>query len=509
MPTLTWLTREEDIKRAGRAPYRLLEPVPELSYGDPNTGNMLIQGDNLDALKALLPYFAGKVKCIYIDPPYNTRSAFEQYDDSLEHSQWLAMMYPRLELIRQLMRDDGLIWISVDGHEFHYLKVIMDEIFGRSNIIESMVWKKSYGGGSKSKWVVNEHEFILFYAKNAKRIGELWLPPDSKSMKYYKYKDEHYETRGPYRLQPLATTSMDERSNLRYPIYYEGNEIWPEKQWQWSRTRAMTALEQGSLVISRKKGEWSVSYKQYLKDEDGETRGTKPRSVIDGIYTQHGTQESVTMFGLEEKFQFPKPERLISQIIQCSTRPGDIVLDSFAGSGTTIAVAQKLGRVAIGIEIGPHAVSHCAPRIRQVIDGEQGGISKTVGWKGGGGFRFYRLGEPVFDELGRIKPDIKFPALAAHLWFSETGTPIDGIGKSPVLGIHQGAAICLLYNGILQDRTINGGNVLTGALLAKLKKAANGAERYVVYGAACRLGADRLKAEAVTFKQTPYEIRAR
>ena len=154
MPLLHWLTRDEDIHRAARAPYRLLEEAPELSYGDQDTGNMLIQGDNLDALKALLPYYAGKVKCIYIDPPYNTKSAFEHYDDNLEHSQWLAMIYPRLELLRSLLSEDGSIWVSIDDNEGHYLKVIMDEVFGRSNFLTSFIWKKSYGGGAKSRWFV-------------------------------------------------------------------------------------------------------------------------------------------------------------------------------------------------------------------------------------------------------------------------------------------------------------------------------------------------------------------
>ncbi|MYF86475.1 MAG: site-specific DNA-methyltransferase, partial [Rhodospirillaceae bacterium] len=158
MPTLNWLTREEDVGAAGRVPYRLLEEVPELSAGDRDAGNMLVQGDNLEALKALLPFYAGRVKCIYIDPPYNTRSAFEHYDDNLEHTRWLAMMWPRLELLRDLLAEDGSIWVSIDDNEVHYLKVIMDEVFGRRNFLTNFVWQKSYGGGSKAKWFVGLHE---------------------------------------------------------------------------------------------------------------------------------------------------------------------------------------------------------------------------------------------------------------------------------------------------------------------------------------------------------------
>ena len=425
MPTLHWLTRDEDLRTASRVPYRLLEEAPDLSAGEPDAGNLLIQGDNLEALKALLPFYAGRVKCIYIDPPYNTGAAFEHYDDSLEHTQWLALMWPRLELLRALLAEDGSIWVSIDDNEVHYLKVIMDEVFGRSNFLTSFIWKKSYGGGAKAKWFVGLHEEVLCYTKDLSKFSEMFLPPDPDVVrKYYKYRDEKFAERGPYRLQPLATTSMDDRPNLRYPIALEnGEEIWPEKQWQWSKERSHQALADGELVISRRKGKTVVSYKQYLKDERGEERKRKPQTIIEGHYTQHGTYQSMELFGLQNKFAFPKPEGLIEYIFEAATNPGDLVLDSFLGSGTTAAVAHKMGRRYIGIEMGEHAVTHCVPRLRKVIDGEQGGISKSVGWQGGGGFRFYRLGPPVFDEEGQIRADIRFPVLAAHVWFSETGRP--------------------------------------------------------------------------------------
>ena len=216
MPTLNWLTRDTDIHAAARVPYRLLEEASDLSAGEPDACNMLIQGDNLEALKALLPFYAGQVKCIYIDPPYNTRSAFEHYDDNLEHSKWLAMMWPRLELLRDLLAEDGSIWVSIDDNEAHYLKVIMDEVFGRANFLTSFIWKKSYGGGAKAKWFVGLHEEILCYTKGLSKFPEMFLPPDPDVVeKYYKYRDEKFAERGPYRLQPLATTSMDDRPNLR------------------------------------------------------------------------------------------------------------------------------------------------------------------------------------------------------------------------------------------------------------------------------------------------------
>jgi adenine-specific DNA-methyltransferase len=508
MPLLHWLTRDVDIHTATHAPYRLLEEVPELCQGDRDTGNLLIQGDNLDALKALQPYYAGKVKCIFIDPPYNTRSAFEHYDDNLEHTQWLAMMYPRLELLRSLLSEDGSIWVTIDDNEGHYLKVIMDEVFGRKNFLTSFIWKKSYGGGAKSKWYVGLHEFVLCYAKNLTCFPDMFLPPDPDAVKkYYKYKDDKFLERGPYRLQPLATTSMDERPNLRYPITLpDGTEILPEKQWQWSKERVQAALANDELVITKKAEKTTVSYKQYLKDPEGEERKRKPTSLIEGHYTQHGTYESMALFGLEEKFAFPKPEGLINTILESCTNPTDLVLDSFLGSGTTAAVAHKMNRRYIGIEMGDHAETHCVPRLRKVVDGEQGGISKAVGWTGGGGFRFYRLGVPVFDELGHISEGIHFAPLAAHIWFVSTGIPFTRRTDSPFLGSHDGVGYYLLYNGILGDKRPDGGNILTLKVLADLPPY-NGDK--VIFGEGCRLGAERLSRAGITFRQIPYDIKAR
>ena len=210
-----------------------------------------------------------------------------------------------------------------------------------------------------------------------------------------------------------------------------------------------------------------------------------------------------------EVFGTPKPEMLLQRILQIATNPGDLVLDSFLGSGTTAAVAHKMGRRWIGVEMGDHAVTHCAPRLIKVIDGEQGGISEAVNWQGGGGFQFYRLGEPVFDEDGRIRPGIKFAALAAHVWFSETGVPYQGPADRPFLGSHGARGFALLYNGILGDKSVSGGNVLTGALLASIRAAAGHDGPLTIYGEASRIGDARLKVEGVTFKQTPYDVKAR
>ena len=220
------------------------------------------------------------------------------------------------------------------------------------------------------------------------------------------------------------------------------------------------------------------------------------------------------LFPGDASFETPKPEGLLERVIQIATSPGDLVLDSFLGSGTTAAVAHKMGRRYIGIEMGEHAVTHCAPRLKKVIDGEQGGVSASVGWQGGGGFRFYRLGPPVFGEDGHIRPDISFPVLAAHVWFSETGTPWTAPRQTPFLGIHEGRAFALLYNGILGDKRPGGGNVLTRATLATVQAAIAEADPafagpLTVYGEQSRVTAPTLDREAVTFKQTPYDIKAR
>lgn len=509
MPFLDWVNKAQAQRTTADVPYHLLQF--QSAHGDPQSENLLIQGDNLLALKALLPFYRGRVKCIFIDPPYNTQSAFEHYDDKLEHSQWLSMMWPRMAMLRELLSEDGSIWVSIDDREAHYLKVLMDEVFGRQNFLTSFIWKKSYGGGAKAKWVVGLHEHVLCYTKRLEQFPEMWLPPDPDAVKkYYKLSDDKFETRGPYRLQPLATTSMDERPNLRYAIKHpDGREIWPEKQWQWSQERVIKAQANDEIAIAEKAGKISVSYKQYLRDAEGEERRRKPYSIIEGHYTQHGTYESMELFGLADKFSFPKPEGLIHTILEGCTEAGDLVLDSFLGSGTAAAVAHKMGRRYIGIEMGEHAKTHCLPRLEKVIAGEQGGVSRPVGWKGGGGFRFHTLGEPVFDADGGIHPSVRFAALAAFLWHFETGEPARQTFDSPLMGVYEGIAYVLLYNGILGDRRPAGGNVLTANVLAHLNALFPHPGPRVIYGETTRLGEARLREAGITFKQIPYDIKAR
>lgn len=528
MPTLDWIGKKAVVNHHREVPYRLLRCDPKLSVGDPDAGNLLVQGDNLEALKALLPYYAGKVKCIYIDPPYNTGNENWVYNDNVNspeilawlgktvgkeaedlsrHDKWLCMMYPRLALLRDFLREDGVIFVSIDENEHRFLQLAMDEIFGPQNRIETFIWKKSYGGGAKSKHIVNLHEYVLCFARDKDLLSEWTLPPDERVLKYYKFRDEKYEKRGPYRLQPLATNSMDERPNLRYPIKYEGTEIWPEKQWQWSRERVNAAIANNDLVFRRKGTNWTVSYKQYLRDDGGAERGAKPYSIVEGIYTQQGTNEVKSLLGDGKAFSFPKPSDLVMHFLRLTTDKNSVVMDSFGGSGTTGHAVLKLNKEDEGsrrfllIEVDEIICRNVTTkRIERAVHGLE--LSPALG----GGFRFCTLGDPLFDERGAIRPGVNFAELAAHVFFIETGSPIPKPAKTPLLGAHEGRAVYLLFNGIIGDKRPQGGNVLTSDMLRALP-AFDGPK--VVYGEGCRLSDARLRRESVVFRHVPYQIGVR
>ena len=507
MPTLNWLTRAADILAAARVPYRLLEEAPDLSTGDPDASNMLIQGDNLDALKALLPFYAGQVKCIYIDPPYNTRSAFEHYDDNLEHSKWLAMMWPRLELLRDLLAEDGSIWVSIDDNEAHYLKVIMDEAFGRANFIANVVWQKRTSPDFRAV-LGDGHENVLVYSRNGLLFREraTLLPLSERQQKEYKNLDD--DPRGRWVSRDFSAQGY--RPNQMYKIMTPGGaEYYPPEGSCWKNVESvfLKQVQEGRFWFG-KDGKGVPRRKNYLSEATGRQSWTWwPNEEVGN--TQEAKREIIELFGKSDVFGTPKPERLIQRILHIATNPGDLVLDSFLGSGTTAAVAHKMGRRYIGIEMGEHAISHCVPRLNKVISGERGGISKSVGWQGGGGFRFYRLGPPVFDEEGHIRSDIRFSVLAAHVYFSETGHPWRGNDDSPFLGLHDDRAYALLYNGILDDK----GNVLTRATLSAIRAEIAREDAVfdgplTVYGEQSRLTPATLDREGIVFKQTPYDIKA-
>lgn len=511
MPLLHWLTRDEDLRAADRVPYRLLDEVPELSHGAGDEG-LLVQGDNLEALKALLPFYAGRVKCIYIDPPYNTRSAFEHYDDSLEHAKWLAMIVPRLMLLREFLSEDGSIWVTIDDNEGHYLKVILDEVFGRRNFMGEVIWRNSDNSNNNVTKFSQDHNTILVYSRR-----DNWSPNflnDPAKRKHFKNPDN--DPRGPwFDGNPVNNPGL--RPSLQYNIISpQGHTIkHPPNGWRWSKETVDEKIKTGELRYS-KDGKRLIR-RTYLADMKGLPPSTLWTDVEVTGHNRAAKYELKKLFpdvAVTSLFTTPKPERLIKHVLELSTSPGDLVLDSFLGSGTTAAVAHKMGRRWIGVEMGDHARTHCALRLRKVIEGEQGGISSDVNWQGGGGFRFCTLGQAVFDTTGRIDPAIRFADLARHVWFSETRQPMTNTPTGPLLGVHGERAVALLYNGILKDRSAQGGNVLTRAVLGLIREAlASTAPDFagdlIIYGAACRLSEATLKDQGILFRQTPYDISAR
>lgn len=515
MPILNWLGRDEALKTAAKTPYRLLEEVPELGYGDKSADNMIIQGDNLEALKALLPFYAGQVKCIYIDPPYNTGSRFTfdgkklQYDDNLEHSTWLSMMEPRLELLREFLREDGSIWISIDDDENHYLKVLCDEIFGRKNFVANCIWQKKHTRANDAKWFSDNHDHILCYAKNK----EIWRPnllqrsDDSSN----NYTNPDNDPRGVWASGPCHVKTPNEKDI--YPITTPtGRIVMPPSgtSWRFSQEKMAQLIAENRIYFGTT-GNNVPRYKRFLTDVK---EGFVPLTIWfrDEVGDNQEAKTEVKKFNENEVFTTPKPERLIERVLTLATNSNDLVLDSFLGSGTTAAVAQKMGRRYIGIEMGNHAITHCVPRLKAVVDGEQGGISKAVNWQGGGGFRFYKLGNEVFDADGCINEGISFEDLSAHIWFTETKTPFNKPAeKSTFLGIKDNVAYALLYNGILKDKRVDGGNVLTNKTLKVILDDMQNApyDKLVIYGESSRISQPRLKSLNIEFKQTPYDIKAR
>lgn len=506
MPWLEWLDRKKDLEAASRVPHRLLEPVPELSVGDDAHDNLLIQGDNLDALKALLPYYGGQVKCIFIDPPYNTKSAFEHYDDNLEHAKWLSMMYPRLELLRKLLRPDGSMWVTLDDNEAHYFKAIADEVFGRKNFVANALWQKRTSPDARLG-LGAAHDHLFVYARDATqlKLSKLRLTADQSS----NFRNPDNDPRGPWASTDF--TAQGFRPNQMYQIVTpSGRELSPPPGRCWANLEPVfQRLNAEGRIYFGVNGDARPRIKNYLSESDGVSAWTWWSNSEVG-HNQEAKKEQIALFGAGDVFETPKPERLIQRILELSTNSGDLVLDSFLGSGTTAAVAHKMGRRWIGVEVGDHALKFCQPRMQKVIAGEQGGISENVGWTGGGGFRFYRLGPAVFDEHGHIQGNVRFKHLAAHLWFVETGTPRMNLNaRSPLLGVHDETAYYLLFNGILGDRRPDSGNVLTTKLLDELPEPPDGVKHRVIFGEACRIGPERLARMGITFKQIPYDIHAR
>jgi adenine-specific DNA-methyltransferase len=568
MPTLNWIGKDAVVKHHKEVPFRLLEPVASLSCGDTGSGNLIVEGDNLHALKALLPRYAGQVKCIYIDPPYNTGNEGWVYNDNVSspeikrwlgqvvgkegetldrHDRWLCMMYPRLVLLKQFLREDGAIFVSIDDNEVGNLQALMREIFGASNEVATMTWEKGKKGDSKLISVT--HEYIVAFARNKALLTERkvkWRrkkPGVEAVLTYYgdlrdKHGDDHTAIRKEmmawYRAMPKGDPrkshkhyNWSDNRGLYFPDNFHGPDdgrenrpryeilhpvtrqpcAIPSTGWRWEEDTTKAALAEDPPRIHFGKDHTTIpNRKSYLFEIDEE-----PMMSVFYKDGRAATLEVEAILGAGA-FPFPKDSEVIADLVGLVAGAGDLVLDSFGGSGTTAHAVLRLNQNSklpirfILVELD-HDVARTKTRerIKKAVEGYKplaGKKSAAVGGLGGG-FQFCKLSrEPLFDASGQVRSDVTFAQLADFVWFAETGLGYSGKGDSPLLGIHEGRAVYLLYNGILKDRSIGGGNVLTGPVLDSLP-GHKGPK--TIYAAANRLGA-RAVREGITFRQTPYAL---
>jgi adenine-specific DNA-methyltransferase len=573
MPTLNWIGKEAVVNHHHQVPFHLLKDVPDLACGQPGDGNLIVQGDNLLGLKALLPYYAGQVKCIYIDPPYNTGNEGWIYNDNVNspvirewlgkvvgkegetldrHDRWLCMMYPRLTLLRQLLRDDGVLFASIGRDEIGNLRFVCDEIFGSHNLIEILIWN-THGHTENQEEITGVHEYILLYAKNKGRVAirnvvDPSIPADSKIRR--DFAENSITKNGPKNPPsvidlpigfPCEVETLDlptfERFDEFRKVALAENAISRELTRQYEAVyplRGDAMKVRGGRLSSpcRVFTGWSSAdkLKAFIANrcepiDDGGTsirfylskngviyyrREGRASHYVQSVLTNLGTTE-LNRYLLEQmglRFDYPKPVELIGYLVSLYTEPGEMILDSFAGSGTSGHSVLGLGqhRKFIQVEMEPNIARNVvAPRLTKVAEGYTTVSGDTV--RGlGGSFRYCELGESLFDEKGKIRETVSFGDLARHVYFTETGEPLPGgrVAKLPFLGACRGVGIYLLYNGILGDKSTNGGNILTRAVLAKLPFFEG---QKVIYCAGCLLGRDRLQVERILVRQTPYEVR--
>jgi len=557
MPTLDWIGKTAVVNHHRKVPYHLLRCDRELSAGDADAGNLLVQGDNLLALKALLPYYAGKVKCIYIDPPYNTGNEKWVYNDNVNspeirewlgkvvgaeaedlsrHDKWLCMMYPRLALLRDFLTEDGAIFISIDDNEVHLLRCALDELFGRQNFVAEMIWEGAFKNDARQIGV--SHEYILVYARNrdelprewtvAKEAVELVLKEVARLKTKYgeDYESASADLAGWFRANKAKPAFAHRRFRYidRHGAYKEDDPtapggrhfdlvnpmtgkvipLRPNRGWVFDQAKFEQMVADGRISFVT---DSTIMVRRYLHETDAMT----PQSVF--YQPARSASERLNRAMGSNAFDFPKDETVIQRLVQMATgigASGCVVMDTFAGSGTTAhaVLAQNKAdggnRRFICVEMDEGICRDVtAQRIRKVMEGN----GDTAGL--GGGFRFCKLGTALFDEAGNIAGEVRFPDLAAHVFFTETGSPIPAraSGKTPLLGVHQGKAVYLLFNGVLGDKRPAGGNVLTHDVAQHLPAHPAGKGPRVVYGEACRLGPKSLDHYGITFRQIPFELK--
>jgi DNA modification methylase len=569
MPTLNWIGRKAVENHHRQVPFHLLKEVPDFSVGDPGTGNLLVEGDNLLALKALLPYYAGQVRCIYIDPPYNTgvdersedgrrtgwiysdsvnspeirtwlnKVVGEEAEDLSRHDKWLCMMYPRLTLLWEFLKDDGVIFVSIDEVELASLRFLLDEIFGIPNRVGTIVWKNATDNNPTN--IAIEHEYVLCYAKSKRQLPKEWksanLAVKDRLLQIgaefiRNYPDQHkrqaeytkWFRRNRGQLWPFEDYKFIDKDGVytgMRAVHNPGKEgyrydvIHPRTQKPCTQPmmgyrfppETMEDLKANDRIIFGEDETKIIELKVYVKDYRAKLSSL---FELDG---RVGTNEIKSIFPESKRpFDFPKPTELIAELVSFATSADDLIRDSFAGSGTTGHAILKLNKTDnqsrrfILVEMKASiARKITAERLRRISQGYKDAKGDHVPGLGGG-FRFATLGEALFDELGNIRNEVRFPVLARHVYFTETGEPLAKHAKanSALIGVCHGVGIYLLYNGILKDKSPDGGNVLTTKILAHLPKH-DGPK--VIYGTACRIGADRLRRENIVFKQLPYKLR--
>ena len=532
MPTLDWIGKKAVVNHHREVPYRLIHCDGALSAGDAEAGNLLVQGDNLEALRALLPYYAGKVKCIYIDPPYNTGNEGWVYNDNVNspemrdwlgkvvgkeaedlsrHDKWLCMMYPRLRLLREFLREDGAIFVSIDDAEVHHLRVLLAEMFGARAFAAHVVWQSSDNSNNDAKGFSLDKNHILVFGR-----APGWQPNrlvDPSKQNHFRNPDN--DPRGSY-FDGNPVNSPNFRENLRYDIVSpKGTVIKPPKNgWRWDKQTLSDRIASGEIRFSEDGKR--IIRRTYLED----SKGTPPSDLWTNLdrygHNRNAKYLIQSIFGGVEAFETPKPLKLLTEIIRLSTGPNDLILDSFAGSGTTGHAVLDLNKQDGGnrrfilCEMDPGiAKDVTAERLRRVIGGYDKGGDPTKPVAGlGGGFRFCRLGVPLFDEYGDVAQDVTFPDLAAHIFFSETGAPIPARAQSELLGVYQGRAVYLLFDAAHPGTPREAaGNVLTPDRLSRLPDPPEGFEGLrVIYAEGCTVSPDRLKAHGAVFKQIPYQV---
>ena len=556
MPTLNWIGKEAVVNHHHDVPYRTLDKQYTFNNGETivgggrdainrvSTENKIIHGDNLEALKALLPEYEGRIKCIYIDPPYNTGNENWVYNDNVNspkiqkwlgqvvgkeaedlsrHDKWLCMMYPRLKLLHQLLANDGAIFISIDDNEQANLKLICDEIFGKSNFIAQFIWQKKTGA-SDAKNIAIVTEYILFYAGSSTLLN-VKKNTESYDLKRYRHKDEFVEQRGPFYIDNLDRGGLQYSDSLNYGISCpDGTITFPNGRtefyndgwiWKWSKSKLDWAIENKFVEFRKsesKRSGWAVCYKNYLKvdnENNPVNRAAPYKNLILDILNADAASAIKDIFS-SNIFPYSKPVELISNFINLISDKSSIILDSFAGSGTTAHAVLNLNkqdggnRKFILVEMEDYAENITAERVRRVINGYGEGKNAVEGT--GGSFSYYELGEPIFTDDQNLNESVGVEKMREYIWYSETRVPYcrngvhtvsTGNAQSYLLGNHDGTDYYFYYE---PDR-------ITTLSHDTLNIVERKADTYVVYADQCVIDKEWLNNHHIIFKKIPRDIR--